>query len=942
MGDKLKLFDKKILEIDIGISENADDAFWRSGTELLLDKVEKELEVYKPKLVFIEHSYFSMTLKDEDYKVYVGIKKSEDFISDERVDIVIQEFKHFFSSIIRKFEPTLPILFHHDFFKYPSGEFLFSKENIEFDTNEYFEKNCEECKGCIIDLKEIKENKYFGIYSDRLNFFDELEKKRDTDTLIEDNIDKFKKCYDILFEKGVSDFAYKYAIPITGSPTKINYRSKDFNVNIQGSVWIYTITKNEIKDEKFHKSLAKKTSGIVKNYSMNYIFKTGLELEQDVRSHARRVSNISILIDSFAHNVAAHTLTALSNYFSNRKNKLDREGIIDDIEYHYTEKKAVLLTEIKSKFEKAIKENQELLGLDYTEGEKDEFSISDIIKFGDKDLRERLFHLKQRGVSNDVEDIYLPVPLDDSIFSFINYLSEKSEFWSAVIAGESFNNSISTIYDLLWGFIDNPLFIGTLAGSEKIYKIKFVINDREFVLVDFSAINEKVLSGNYQFVKPLSGFTEVKTDLSEKNVFLPGSNVGKQSVFTIFENCIRNIKHYDLSNHLRGEVDFHLNISGSKDNRYYTFEMYLGLTNYLNNEKAEDVIKNIIAKIENGTYNTKENLPVFGGTSQSILCSNHLITGCFSDNQDSKKHFDVTDGSDLVKYTFKLWKGEKVKTISNNKIITDDDNISRYKFLTIQNDHNIKQVRETAKDTVRILKTNIKDEAGIYKQWLKYWLNNANCEWELKKSQGIIKFQCNDYYLTFGHGEEGNNLVFRNHGIFKRVIEANWNELKYDVAEAMLTGVYIIDNRLFKVVKEKKNIEKVENELHLFVKEEIRESLYSNNIVAIDGDTNFICDEINFLIIHLSFIESLDNEYKENINEFIKKIKIAINGRENFHLVITTGRGRTDWKEAIDPKYKYFVKHRSVFSLQNALLDGVMKGDDFNLKFNVIKVLFGS
>jgi hypothetical protein len=61
-----------------------------------------------------------------------------------------------------------------------------------------------------------------------------------------------------------------------------------------------------------------------------------------------------------------------------------------------------------------------LTGLDYTREQKNTIGVSDIIRFGEKedDLLVKLFQLRQ---PNSI-DISLPVPIDDSVYSFFNYL----------------------------------------------------------------------------------------------------------------------------------------------------------------------------------------------------------------------------------------------------------------------------------------------------------------------------------------------------------------------------------------------------------------------------------------------------------------------------------------------------------------------------------------
>ena len=667
--------------------------------------------------------------------------------------------------------------------------------------------------------------------------------------------------------------------------------------------------------------------------------------KESVTHHARKAANISILVDSFAHNVSAHSLTALSNYFAGRKKLLEERIIEEDLHNPNTSDLVFKKKNISKLFKTVVEEYNELSDVKFPSGENKMISISDIIKFGSKDMREELFHLKHNG-----KNLNLPVPIDGSVFSFINYISEKSEFWSAAIAGESFNNSITNIFELLWGFIDNPLYLGTLAASEKIHKIKFVVDNKDFTLIDFSAINATDPSANYQFIKLLKNFKDIKKSYSQKEILLPGSNVGKQSVYTIFENCLRNIKHYEISQ-LNEEVVFHININ-NKEEKYYSFEIYLGHTCYSNKKEVKDIIEVVKNQLKKGTFDDANNQPVMGGISQSILCANHLLTGKFDNEVNKKKNFEVINGDGFVKYKFKLWKGKKVKKINREtNFFNGEDNISRYKFLTVSG-NDIESIRKKAGDAIRVLKSNEGDEKEVYKEWLNHWISKDNSyEWEIEaNNNSCIKIGNTLHPLTFWHdigeiGEDEKFLVFRNHGILKRNIvgKRKSGTLKYDVAEAMLTGVYTIDNRLYNVYKEKKNYEIIEDKLSLFVKEEVVTSL-NNGIISIDNphSEDLISDEINFLIIHLSFIESLNGEYKNNINKFIKKIKNATKGRENFHLVITTGRGRSDWRESIEDENKYFVKHRSVFSIQNALLEGVMKEDDFDLKFNLVKVLFGS
>ena len=100
--------------------------------------------------------------------------------------------------------------------------------------------------------------------------------------------------------------------------------------------------------------------------------------------------------------------------------------------------------------------------------------------------------------------------------------------------------------------------------------------------------------------------------------------------------------------------------------------------------------------------------------------------------------------------------------------------------------------------------------------------------------------------------------------------------------------------------------------------------------------------DCNFLILHLSFIESFDRQkYTANeIDAFVRnEIGILEELPENFIMVITTGRGRSGWLETIEnPK----ITFRPIESLVDALEDGLSMQDFFQVKYNLTKVLMGS
>ncbi|MCK6695493.1 MAG: hypothetical protein L6Q97_25745, partial [Thermoanaerobaculia bacterium] len=117
--------------------------------------------------------------------------------------------------------------------------------------------------------------------------------------------------------------------------------------------------------------------------------------------------------------------------------------------------------------------------------------------------------------------------------------------------------------------------------------------------------------------------------------------------------------------------------------------------------------------------------------------------------------------------------------------------------------------------------------------------------------------------------------------------------------------------------------------------------------------------DCHFLVLHLSFIERIleakhlaDPAYRAgNIGLFIdKELRPAIEQggkiRDNFFLVVTTGRGRSEWLASLDGEdYRHFNRFtifRPVESLISAVEHSLSIKDDIDLKFRLVKVLFGS
>lgn len=218
---------------------------------------------------------------------------------------------------------------------------------------------------------------------------------------------------------------------------------------------------------------------------------------------------------------------------------------------------------------------------------------------------------------------------------------------------------------------------------------------------------------------------------------------------------------------------------------------------------------------------------------------------------------------------------------------------------------------------------------------------------------------------------DNRTLSFSSHGdfvdyFFKGDCEAMSKIQFFEFFEMVLTRIVIIDNRIFNLLKTKNDLKaeysngngfkrnknthlyKLKNKLLLEVYPE--SSQLKQTVPGIDFSFDkYIMQAYNFVVIHLSYIENILGYREENIKRFIDEMIIKKDEEipTNFILVITTARGRSEWWEKLvnSPEwetYRKFVTFRPIESIINAVSDGHALNDDFQIKINLTRVLFGS
>jgi len=347
----------------------------------------------------------------------------------------------------------------------------------------------------------------------------------------------------------------------------------------------------------------------------------------------------------------------------------------------------------------------------------------------------------------------------------------------------------------------------------------------------------------------------------------------------------------------------------------------------------------------------------------------------------------------LKKYIY-LWQSHSYLSISNDTDF-ESENISRFKFIVLTNNTNqedkenlINYARQEG--VIRIIdnKEEEQDEQNLYYLWLKDWLILDNTEsYYIKFKQGestiglleitenTIKYRGINpdetlgditakgkiFLVHSGFNQRDIECNVRSHGKFWQkffndisikkitnlryadtrnctpyVYPSNKSDLLWEFVECLQTKITIFDNRVFNRIPN--------NKQHMF-KDSLKLFVFDENI----SEWNIFKKnemDTHVLIMHLSFIEKIEKSgvrySEETINEFIDNELKSFSFKKNFIFIITTGRGRDLWRVVLNDQQKKFTTFKPIESILSAVEEGVSNNDHFDIKYNLVKLIFGS
>ncbi|HMQ46724.1 MAG TPA: hypothetical protein PKA00_07905 [Saprospiraceae bacterium] len=786
---------------------------------------------------------------------------------------------------------------------------------------------------------------------------------------------------------------------------------------------------------------------IAKYYEINQFYHQERIKQNDavldrVKAQHYKTAIITILLDSFAHNISAHSLTTLSWWFRERS------------EYQHKEGKAII----------------EALGRDY----------NPIIAYTKL--------TKNRTLARE-------------LYPLFKFLLEKGAFWSSITRQTNFTGKTSSMYNVLWyDFVNNPLYLGTIANTEEVRKlhINITIFEAEIRHKDEPFKNTKVikksadgqlLNGTFAivnledfrtestdsreslFVETGALYQVLKEEMEEMKVFFTGGVVGKHAFFTLLENEIRNVKHYkgDVLKAIQRDglvlnVSIHERPIDSESDILSPNPELFKIGVWLNHPVNIDE-KLLVKRIEGLEADIVTNdtfQPKLGGNFQDKICASLLMTNTFDKVQDresplgkiyypwiktacyhiradnaSWREFEVSQrryntykaafserfaseaGWGYLKKYFHVWKGAEVLNVENAAKFSQQvalDNQARYRFVHLPEaaDHNYNSLK--AEGILRILRGGSAPEniETAYEKWLPIWMKEKGEDFVIDFKEGgtrvgrisylngVVRFENEaqvgqadsnddlyDQYKAIPHRmsiaiEHGSHLTaepdkfnYRSHGEFitrfcqgknMHQVETISQEYLYELLESFGSRICIFDRRIYnrlytghthakgqshiqidpaKLQLQLDRLELYRKNLHLNFQNELVDQ-FKQVQASPGGFLNY-----HFVVLHLSFIENMldarEDKYGEDriidfIDEQILQGKAAEDVGDDFILIITTGRGRMAWWDKIKaaPAYASFTTFRPIESIINTIEDALQKPDDMDLKYNLVKLFFGS
>ncbi len=295
----------------------------------------------------------------------------------------------------------------------------------------------------------------------------------------------------------------------------------------QGALFIFLVLRKndeKISEEKFAqeldatiRQLALKLPRIVKTITFDYVFNIGLEKAKRAKNEAIKSAKAAIMARNMSHNIGSHVISYLNAHLSNVEAVLDI-GAFNDIV-------------------KRTHSSDGRIKLQFTDSE-------------------------QKG---DFDDEMVQLPFLLGLGKFLGYLQERQDFIASIATDHIPPSSGVNLKDfVLDGF----------AWDSRQKRHGKEVKQYSNILLEYIAKSEgitreklKIFFNNQDLDIPILADN---SNVRGVNVALPGGIMGRQALYSIFENIIRN-----SAKHAKAEKnEFHLHIEVNEFNKFENYEFF--------------------------------------------------------------------------------------------------------------------------------------------------------------------------------------------------------------------------------------------------------------------------------------------------------------------------------------------------------------------------------
>lgn len=407
------------------------------------------------------------------------------------------------------------------------------------------------------------------------------------------------------------------------------------------------------------------------------------DVVKSLKTQFSKTATITTLLDSYAHNISAHSLTALNWWFRERAEYLDQSHGGRMIIETLGRDNNPLIRHYKAVQEQVKAAYKEVVAKILNDSKREVFEA--LLDYITNPIGREILEKTFQDIENRLANITLKQPsraLSRELAPLFRFLLEKGAFWSGITRQTNISGKVSSLYNILWyDFIKNPLYLGTIANTEQVMQLHVHITfyeEEEEDMVGMPFYNRKcirkdaegrLLSGrlatidmlNFDFekigdkesvfIRQGEAYERLEGPLRQTKAFFPGGVVGKHAFFTLIENEIRNVKHFRdeaLEKIRRDGLVLHLSIhprpvdsekiTPGKKPDLLKIGVWLG---HIVDKIDSKLLLERIVNLDKDIVTEDTFQPRLGGNQQDKLCAAMLLTKTFDKVQDKKSPLGV-------------------------------------------------------------------------------------------------------------------------------------------------------------------------------------------------------------------------------------------------------------------------------------------------------------